>query len=64
MHSSGDFLLYSYNAVYNKCLDVHYCVFTDAARPSGVRACISYNATGFAHLNLQWEVVLYMIKYT
>ena len=45
-----------YTAVYNVYISFHYCFFTDAARPSGVNACISYNATGFAHLNLQWEV--------
>lgn len=45
--------------------NVHYCVYTDAAaaRPSGVSACISYNDTGFSHLNLQWEVATCMNKY-
>ena len=31
--------------------------YIDIPRPSDVSACISYNATGFPHLNIQLKVL-------
>ena len=51
---------YYYEKGYTLCtlyLNDALYAHTDIPRPSDVSACISYNATGFPHLNIQLKVL-------